>query len=132
MEIQGRNIEMDRNVEGLRKYAKYKKEEAQKKVDKAIKNLSLNDKRINFNTVSKESGVSKSFLYNDQNIKSRIVEMRNKQINYEINQRAKFDKTSKSKDIIILAKEKRISELEKENKHLKAQLQVLYSRIYEN
>ena len=123
---------MNRNVEGLKKYAKYKKEETKKKVDTAIKQLSFKGKNINFNTVSKESGVSKSFLYNDLNIKSRIIELRNKQINTEINQRAKFDKTSKSKDIIIQVKDKRITELEKENEKLKLQLQVLYSKMYEN
>lgn len=123
---------MNRSIEGLKKYAKYKNEEAKKKVDIAIKRLSFGGKNINFNTVSKESGVSKSFLYNDLNIKSRIIELRNKQINTEINQRAKYDKTSKSKDIIIQAKDKRIAELEKENEDLKVQLQVLYSKIYEN
>ena len=123
---------MNRNIEGLKKYSKYKKEEAKNKVDTAIKQLSFGGKNINFNTVSKESGVSKSFLYNDLNIKSRIIELRNKQINTEINQRAKYDKTSKSKDIIIQTKDKRIAELEKENENLKVQLQVLYSKIYEN
>lgn len=123
---------MNKNIEGLKKYAKYKKEETKKKVDTAIKQLSFSGKNINFNTVSKESGVSKSFLYNDLNVKSRIIELRNKQINTEINQRAKYDKTSKSKDIIIQAKDKRIAELEKENENLKVQLQVLYSKIYEN
>ena len=132
MVLRGRKIKVNRNIEGLKKYSKYKKDEAKNKVDTAIKQLSFGGKNINFNTVSKESGVSKSFLYNDLNIKSRIIELRNKQINTEINQRAKYDKTSKSKDIIIQTKDKRIAELEKENENLKVQLQVLYSKIYEN
>lgn len=41
-----------------------------------------------------------------------------------MNQRAKYDKTSKSKDIIIMAKDKKIKELEQENKKLKEQLEI--------
>jgi hypothetical protein len=36
-----------------------------------------------------------------------------------MNQRAKYDKSAKSKDIIIMAKDKKIKELEEENKKLK-------------
>ena len=54
---------MGTNVEGLIKYSRNKKEKAIQKVDEAIRNLSVNANKINFNTVSKESGVSKGFLY---------------------------------------------------------------------
>ena len=40
-------------------------------------------------------------------------------------------KTSKSKDIIIMAKDKKIKELEEENKKLKEQLEVLRGKLYE-
>ena len=79
---------MGSNVEGLIKYSRNKKEKAIQKVDEAIRNLSVNGNKINFNTVSKESGVSKGFLYKEYTIKTRIEELRNKQINHEINQRA--------------------------------------------
>jgi hypothetical protein len=49
-----------------------------------------------------------------------------------MNQRAKTDKTSKSKDVIIMAVKKRIDELEKENKKLKNQLEVLRGKLYCN
>lgn len=123
---------MGSNVEGLIKYSRNKKEKAIQKVDEAIRNLSVNGNKINFNTVSKESGVSKGFLYKEYTIKTRIEELRNKQINHEINQRAKFDKTAKSKDIIIQAKDKKIAKLEEENTSLKLQLQFLQTRLYED
>lgn len=122
---------MEKNIDGLMEYSKGKKEIAIQKVDEAIRRLAINECKINFNTVSKESGVSKGFLYKEKEIKTRIESLRNKQINYEINQRSKFDKTAKSKDVIIQAKDKKIAKLEAENTRLKLELQFLQTRLYE-
>ena len=119
------------NTKGLKEYAKQRSQMALEKVDKAIRELSLTEQKINFNSVAQLSGVSKTFLYNNQEIKKRIEELRDKQVSKTINQRAKFDKTSKSKDIIIMAKDKKIKELEEENKKLKEQLEVLRGKLYE-
>lgn len=119
------------NTKGLKEYAKQRSQMALDKVDKAIRELSLTEQKINFNSVSQISGVSKTFLYNNKEVKSRIEELRNKQVSKTINQRAKYDKTSKSKDIIIMAKDKKIKELEEENKRLKEQLEVLRGKLYE-
>lgn len=123
---------MGRNIEGLKDYWKKKTNATTAKVDEAIKTLATNGEKINFNTISKESGVSKNFLYNNDIVKKRIIQLRNQQINHEINQRAKFDKTAKSKDVIIQAKDKRIAKLEEENTQLKLQLQFLQTRLYED
>lgn len=48
-----------------------------------------------------------------------------------MNQIAKYYKTDKSKDIIIMAKDKKIKELEEENKKLKKQLEILRGKLYE-
>ena len=112
------------NTKGLKEYALKRSQMALEKVDKAIRELSLTEQKINFNSVSQLSGVSKTFLYNNQEVKKRIEELRDKQVSKTINQRAKYDKTSKAKDIIIMAKDKKIKELEEENKKLKEQLEV--------
>jgi hypothetical protein len=122
---------MTRNTTGLSEHLRKKTGNTLEKVDDAIRELALNEKRINFNSVSNLSGVSKTFLYNNLEVKTRIEELREKQINKNINQRAKYDKTSKSKDVIIQAKDKKISELELENARLKAELEVLRGKIYE-
>lgn len=119
------------STKGLKEYAKNKSKMTIEKVDKAIRELSLNEQKINFNSVSQLSGVSKTFLYNNEEIKRRIEELRQKQTSRTMNQRAKYDKTSKSKDIIIMAKDKKIKELELENKKLKEQLEVLRGKLYE-
>ena len=122
---------MAKNTKGLKEYAKNKRKLALEKVDKAIRELSLGERKINFNSVSNLSGVSKTFLYNNENIKNRIEELRDKQNIKEVKNRIKYDKTSKSKDIIIMAKDKKIKELEEENKKLKEQLEILRGKLYE-
>lgn len=119
------------STKGLKEYAKQKTQSTLEKVDNAIRELSLTEQKINFNSVCQLSGVSKTFLYNNEEIKKRIEELRDKQTSRIMNQRAKYDKSSKSKDIIIMAKDKKIKELESENKKLKEQLEILRGKLYE-
>ena len=119
------------HTKGLKEYAKNKSKITLQKVDNAIRELSLTEQKINFNSVSQLSGVSKTFLYNNEDIKKRIEELRDKQTSRVMNQRAKYDKTAKTKDIIIMAKDKKIKELEQENKKFKEQLEILRGKLYE-
>ncbi|AJA47042.1 transposase [Clostridium pasteurianum DSM 525 = ATCC 6013] len=119
------------NTKGLKEYAKQKTEVTLEKVDKAIRELSLKGEKINFNSVSNLSGVSKTFMYKNEEVKQRIEKLRDKQTEKVIKQKLKYDKTDKSKDIIIMAKDKKIKELEFENKKLKQQLEILRGNLYE-
>lgn len=121
---------MLRNTKGLEKYYKKKTELALNKVNSTIQELQKHDNKINFNVVSRASGVAKTFLYENTEIRTKIENLRNKQINKEINQRAKFDKTAKSKDVIIAAKDRKIEKLENENKKLKEELNSLRCLLY--
>jgi CRISPR/Cas system-associated protein Cas10 (large subunit of type III CRISPR-Cas system) len=123
---------MANNTDGIRECAKKRTQATLEKVDKAIRELSLSEQKINFNTVCNLSGVSKPFLYNNQEVRQRIEELRDKQTEKAIRQRLNYDKTDKSKDIIIMAKDKKIKELEYENRRLKEQLEVLRGKLYEN
>lgn len=129
MVSQGRNLRMG-STKGLKEYAKQKTQTTLEKVDKAIRELSLKGKKINFNSVSALSGVSKTFMYKNEEVKRRIEELRDKQIEKVIKQKLKYDKTDKSKDIIIMAKDKKIKELQEENRKLKEQLEVLRGKLY--
>ena len=122
---------MTDHTKGLKEYAKQKTIITLEKVDKAIRELSLTEQKINFNSVSQLSGVSKTFLYGNEEIKKRIEELRDKQVSQTINKRAKYDKSAKAKDIIIAAKDKKIKELESENKKLKEQLEIIRWKLYE-
>ncbi|MCB2291310.1 DUF6262 family protein [Clostridium sp. CS001] len=119
------------HTKGLKEYAKKKTQLTLEKVDKAIRELSLTEQKINFNSVSQLGGVSKTFLYNNEDIRKRIEELRDKQISKTMNKRAKYDKSAKSKDIVIMAKDKKIKELEEQNNRLKEQLEILRGKLYE-
>ena len=119
------------STKGLKEYAQNKTKITLEKVDKAIQELSLGEQKINFNSVSNLSGVSKTFLYNNTEIKQRIEELRDKQTEKVIKERLKYDKTDKSKDIIIMAKDKKIKEIQEENRKQKEQLEILRGKLYE-
>lgn len=118
------------NQEGLYKSNAERTRTAREKALEAILALKSERKPVNFSTIAKQSGVSRHFLYSDEEVKKAIEEERGCDVENEINRRARFDKTAKSKDIIIEAKEKRIAKLEEENKRLKAELSVLRGMVY--
>ena len=109
------------NQEGRNKSNTERTRTAREKALEAIPALKSERKPVNFSTIAKQSGVSRHFLYSDE-------EQRGCDIDNEINRRARLDKTAKSKDIIIEAKDKRIAKLEEENKRLKAELSILVLR----
>ena len=118
------------SMKGIVTYRRKQEEDAREKADKAIVELRFMGKAINFNSVSKQSGVSKSFLYGDEQIKERIDRLREKTVNKEMNKRAKYDKTAKSQDVVIEAKEKRIAKIEEENRKLKVEVEHLRGLLY--
>lgn len=119
-----------RNTEKIVQLAKEKSERTKVNVEKIISKMSLEGKTINFNAVAKESNVSKSWLYKEESIRRRIVELRDCQIN-SLSQNVKKQKRSlKSEEVLIKTLKIRIRELERENIHLKKQVEQLYGNVY--
>lgn len=115
---------------GLQRSNTERANDAKEKAMKAITILQSEHVQVNFSTVALRSGVSRQFLYGNSELRAIIEEQRKCDVNNEINRRARFDKTSKSKDVIIAAKDKRIAKLEAENKRLKDELSILRGMIY--
>lgn len=88
------------------------------------------DNLINFNSVAQVSGVSKDYLYKNNKIRERIEGLR-KQYK-DSSKPSKKEMTESSKDIVIAAKNKKIEQLEKENKSLNEQLMVLRGKLYDS
>ncbi|WP_051758171.1 DUF6262 family protein [Rossellomorea vietnamensis] len=103
---------------------------AAQKVDQAIQRLIKTKDKINFNQVVMESGVSKAFLYNNQEIRNRIEGLRKQQEGINTRKTTKHNLTDASKDSLIAAKNNRIKKLEEENKRLKDELLKLRGMIY--
>ena len=118
-----------RNTSGVKAFAKKKSEEAFKRVDEALREMVLNKEPINFNTVMKKADVSKGFVYNNEDIRNRIETLRKSQRGIKPKQ-VKSKMTDSSKDILLVAKTKKIKELEEENKQLKKELEALRGKLY--
>ena len=104
---------------------------AKEKAIKAIEELKANKESVNFNSVYKKSGVSKHFLYGNEEIKMRIEAERSEECKRKDMWHSKYDKTSKSKDVVIESKDKYIAKLEAEVMQLRKEVNQLRAVIYE-
>lgn len=124
----------ERNTSGMVAHAHRRKEEKRKRVEEIIAQLLRQQQTINFNSVAKAAGVSKAYLYSQTDIRERIEALRQQAMEQAVRERAARPapgKTDASKDLVILAKDRRIKELEAENRQLKKQLQVALGKAYE-
>ena len=104
---------------------------AKEKALKAVAQLKVQKEQVNFSSVHKSSGVSKHFLYENEEVKSVIEAARSQDEVRKSAWHSKYDKTSKSKDVIIKTKEKYIVKLETENAKLRKEINQLRAMIYE-
>ena len=81
-------------VAGIKAHAVAKNKATIDKVNKAIDKLKRKNKPINFETVCKEAGVSRATLYNNAQLKERILSLR------------AISKASPLEDIIAVKKDK--------------------------
>lgn len=121
-----------RNTDGLKSYSKQKQLQTAKKVEVAIKLLIKEKGSINFSSVSERSEVSKAYLYQHLNIRERIEALRKQQQGLPSRKHIKNDMTESSKEVLLVAKNKRIKVLEDEVKRLKEQLMRLAGKLYDN
>jgi hypothetical protein len=122
-----------RDTSGLTAHAKQRSEEKRKRVDEAITRLLQEQQAINFNSVAKAADVSKAYLYGQPLLRERIEALRQQEGEQALRARIArtAGKSDASKDLVILAKDRRIKELEEENRRLKKDLQVALGRAYE-
>jgi len=115
-----------RNTVGLTAHAQSRKEHKRKGVEDAITILLRERKPINFHTVAKAATVSKAYLYSQPDLRERLEALRLQGVEQMVRERATRSpgKTDASRDLVILAKDRRIKELEAENQKLKLQLKV--------
>lgn len=122
-------VKQVRNTDSIVRLAKEKSEKTKVKVEKTISKMMIEGRTINFNTVSKEANVSKSWLYKENDVRKRIESLRNKE-NIIKNTNEKSRKSTRSEDVLIRTLKDRIKNLEKENKIIKTQLEKLYGERF--
>ena len=100
-------------------------------MDEAIQQLLKQKEPITFHRVATVSGVAKSYLYTCPEVRERIEALRQQHAQTERGQQVSQGRTSASRDVLLAAKDKRIKDLEAENRRLKDQLKVALGKIYE-
>jgi hypothetical protein len=122
-----------RNTTGIVAHAQARRELKHKSVEDAIATLLREQKLINFHTVAKVAGVSKAYLYGQSDLRERIEALRQQTMEQMVRERATPSpgKTEASRDLVILAKDRRIKALEAENQQLQQQLKVALAKAYD-
>ena len=95
------------NTEPLLRSIEDKKQKTKQKVESTIKEMIKQKEKINFNSVSAKSGVSKPFLYKYSEIRSRIETLRKQEEKLDTPKQVKRKMTEHSKDVIIESLRKR-------------------------
>jgi len=124
----------ERNTSGMLAHAHRRKEQTRLRVDEVITRLVRERQTINFNAVAIAAGVSKAYLYSQPDLRQRIEALRQQEMEQAI--RGRVDrlapgKTDGSRDLVILAKDRRIKELEAENRKLQQQLKIALGKAYD-
>ena len=108
-----------------------RKEATRQKVEAAIMRLVKGGCYVNFNSVAKESGVSKATLYNNQEIRQSIESLRSQQSQVSSPAQVKREMGEQTKDAVIASLKRKIQILTDENKALKEQIKINYAKFYE-
>jgi hypothetical protein len=123
----------ERNTTGLAAHAQSRKDHKRKAVEDALTTLLREQKLVNFNTIAKAAVVSKAYLYSQPDLRERIEALRQQGMEQMVRERATRSpgKTDASRDLVILAKDRRIKELEAENQQIQQQLKVALAKAYD-
>lgn len=119
------------NTKNLEAGWKKRSDDAREKAFKAIEKIKSSKGSVNFNSIHVESGLSKNYLYTNEEIRAEIIRERDKEQARSEAYRKKYDKTSKSKDVVIESKDKYIAKLQAENELLRREINQLRAMIYE-
>src|SRR5699024_3082040 len=97
-----------------------------------MKKMLKEKKVINYNTVSKESKISNSFIYKNDGSRKKIDMLRNEQSKLKSVHNHKANTSDKSKDIRIKYIKLKIEQLVNEYKDQKEALASKYNDFYKN
>jgi dihydrodipicolinate synthase/N-acetylneuraminate lyase len=113
----------DKQIAGIKAHAEQRNKDTLEKVNKAIDKLKRKKQPINFETVAKESEVTRSTLYNNAQLKERILSLRaiSKSSPLDNVIAVKKDKLQLQEEKITTLREK-VKQLEEDKKKLIVQL----------
>ncbi|KAI9129804.1 DUF6262 family protein [Acaryochloris sp. CCMEE 5410] len=119
---------MNRNTKGLQQTNQQKRLDAFAKVERAIKQLSRQQLPINFESVAKAAGVSRSWLYKQPDLKERILHLREQQTSSDS---PPIKASDSSKDAMIRTLRQQVQQTNQENTVLLKRIEVAYGLAYQ-
>jgi uncharacterized protein DUF6262 len=120
---------MHRDIEGLRRSARLCREDVTQRALIALSQMESSDREINFRTVAAEARVSTAWLYNQMELRTRIMRLRRSQ-NWE-SAPERGDSEAVSRKSVIATLRLRIKKLEETNRELAERLDRAYGVIAE-
>ncbi len=121
-----------RDTRGLRANAQRKALVTEQRAEAALALLIQEQRPITFKAVAEAAGISTAWLYEHEAIKARIMHLRAQQVPKAPGRIPPQEQASSaSKDTMIAALRQRIKKLEKENHHLKQQVEVAYGLLHQ-
>jgi hypothetical protein len=124
------NRSWKRNVEGLRLHAQQKAVETALRAEAAITQLLKEQRPVNFTAVAETAGISTAWLYGNEALKQRIMQLRAQQEpSVQVNFPSSNHASIASKGAVIAALQKRVREQAAEIEKLKQQVEVAYGLV---
>jgi Family of unknown function (DUF6262) len=117
-----------RNTKGLQQHAQARRQAALERAERAIQSLLAQEHPINFSTVARAASVSTAWLYQQTAFKTRIQQLRSGSA-LPKPPAGKVRASDDSKATIIATLRQRVEQLEKENRELRKQLEVVYGEL---
>ena len=118
---------MDRNLEGLKRSANSRSENAMKRAKAAILLMQSEELDINFRSVAARAGVSTAWLYAEKSLRDKIMKMR--RTSPATDGESPEHRQRRSHDCVVATLRLRIKTLEERNRELTEQLEAVYGRL---
>ncbi len=121
-----------RDTSGLEGSARQRSEAARQRVDEALQRL-LRDpsQRINFNSVAAAARVTTAYLYKEPTLRQCIDRLRQEQAETRLRLAPLQRRTEESSRVLLLAKDRRIRELEVRVRQLEIELASCRGSLYD-
>ena len=120
-----------RNTQGLLASASERTLEAERRALKALDEMVAEGADVNFQSVAKRGSVSAAFLYGRVELRKRIVAHRASQTRRREAVQVTRSRTDAGLQVLLVARNRRIKELETEVRDLRRQLALCRGQLYD-
>jgi hypothetical protein len=120
-----------RNTKGLLASASGRTIEAERRALKALDDMVAEGADVNFQSVAKRGSVSPGFLYGRTELRKRIEAQRASQTRRREMVQVTRNRTDAGLQVLLVARDRRIKELETEVRDLKRQLALCRGQLYD-